>query len=246
MFQMTQTIQLLNEQGEAAPPRLSNVAVYDYSATLPPAQPVTNQQVAEVLFNIATVLTMQQDNPYRIAAYENAARGMMALRTPVAEIIAAGVKLELPGLGERLRRKITELVTTGRMTFYDDLCEESLPEDVRDLMSVAHVGPRTALRLTGHLGIHSVAELWEAAHNRRLREHHGFGPRSEQRLAEGAAIVLQARQMRDEISEDHEGAGETQEAEDGASGASPIAQSANMTDSTSAPAHVAATTSLVA
>lgn len=195
MFQITQTIQLLTDDG---------VAVSD-TRTLRDTQqpeggqsvtqaPVTNRQVAEVLFNIATMLEMQQGNPYRIAAYQNAARGMMGLRTEAATLLARGERLETPGLGDRLRRKITELVTTGRLTFYDDLCEESLPEDVRELMTVAHIGPRIALRLTSHLGIHNVRQLWEATESHRLREHYGFGARSEQRLADAAHITLLARQ----------------------------------------------------
>ena len=195
MFQVTQTIQLLTDDG---------VAVSD-TRTLRDGQqpeggqtvtraPVTNRQVAEILFNIATMLEMQQGNPYRIAAYQNAARGIMGLRTEVATILARGERLETPGLGDRLRRKIIELVTTGRLTFYDDLCEESLPEDVRELMTVAHIGPRIALRMTSHLGIHNVRQLWEATESHRLREHYGFGARSEQRLAEAAHAALLARQ----------------------------------------------------
>jgi len=203
MFQVTQTIQLLDEQGkavsatDAAP--TSNVAGAPQSAEQllgerTVTSPISNQQVAEILFNIATLLEMQQGNPYRIAAYQNAARGMMGLREPVAAILARGARLELPGLGDRLRRKIGELVATGRLTFYEDLCEESLPEDVRELMTVAHVGPRIALRLTNHLGVHNVVQLWEAARAHRLREHYGFGPRSEQRFEEAAHAALLAQQ----------------------------------------------------
>ncbi len=194
MFQISQTIQVLNEDGQAvsAAQVVGEAGEPLGERTVTP--PVTNQQVAEILFNIATILEMQQGNPYRIAAYQNAARGMMALREPVAAILARGEKLELPGLGDRLRRKIGELVTTGRLTFYEDLCEESLPEDVRALMTVAHVGPRTALRLANHLDVHTVAQLWAMAQTHRLREHYGFGPRSEQRLAEAARAVLFANQ----------------------------------------------------
>lgn len=185
MFQLTQTIQLMphgeERVADAQPQAVTNVTN------------VTNAQVAEVLFNIATLLEMQQGNPYRIAAYRNAARGMLALAEPAAAILARGVRLETPGLGDRLRRKIGELVSSGRMTFYDDLCEESLPEDVRALMAVPRVGPRTALRLTEHLGIHSVVQLREAAEAEKLRIHFGFGPRSERRLAEGARAVLDGR-----------------------------------------------------
>lgn len=194
MFQVTQTIQLLDEQGNAVNDTHTLGDMGQPLGERIVAPPVTNEQVAEILFNIATLLEMQQGNPYRIAAYQNAARGMMGLREPVAAILARGERLTLPGLGDRLRRKIGELVTTGRLTFYEDLCEESLPDDVRELMTVAHVGPRIGLRLTNHLGVHSVAQLWEMAQTRHLREHHGFGPRSEQRLADAARAALLARE----------------------------------------------------
>lgn len=180
MFQYTQTVELVAGQSQNS----ENAG----------AVSVTNQQIAEVLFNIATILEMQQGNPYRITAYRNAARGLLALPVPAADIIQSGTPLVWPGLGRRLRRKITELVTTGRMTFYDELCAEALPDDVRQLMTVPRVGPLTALRLTGSLNIHSVAGLYEAAQTHKLREHYGFGPRSEARLEQSAARVLRAQQ----------------------------------------------------
>jgi len=174
MFQFTQSVQFRSDPGEqdALPIRVSN------------------QKIAEVLFNIATLLEMQQANPYRIAAYRRAARGLLTLAEPAAQIVARGEKLVVPGLGERLRRKITEFISTGRMTFYDDLVETSLPADVRDLMSVAFVGPRTALRLSGQFNIHTVAQLLDATERHTLRAAYGFGPRSEARLAEGARALL--------------------------------------------------------
>jgi DNA polymerase (family 10) len=176
MFQFTQSVEFVSEQGEHG------------AETLP--MRVSNSKIAEVLFNIATLLEMQQANPYRIAAYRTAARNILTLGEPAANMLARGEQLNVPGLGERLSRKITELIVTGRMTFYDDLCEASLPDDVRDLMRVAHVGPRTALRLSGQFGIHSVPQLLEAASNHKLRDAYGFGPRSEERLAEGARALL--------------------------------------------------------
>ena len=173
MFAFTQTVQFLSEDGAALP-----------------QAPVTNQQVAEVLFNIATLLEMQQANPYRIQAYRNGARGMLTLPEPAIDIIRRSEELRFDGLGVRLRRKITELLATGHMTFYDDLCEESLPDDARALMAVEYVGPRTALRLIGPMNIHSVEQLWDEAHNRRLQKHYGFGEKSERRLERAAEAVL--------------------------------------------------------
>ncbi len=152
--------------------------------------PISNRQIAEVLFNIATILQMQQGNPYRIEAYRNAARGITALVEPVGGYFMRGETPPVPGLGVRLRRKITELVTSGSMTFYSDLCRESLPEDALDLMRVPHVGPKTALRLTGQMNIHSVPELYQATLHQRLRQYFGFGKRSEERMRIGAEAVL--------------------------------------------------------
>ncbi len=173
MFQFTQSVRFVSDLSDAAAPMR-----------------VSNQKIADVLFNIATLLDRQQANPYRIAAYRRAARGVLALSEPAAQTLARGEPLRIPGVGERLRGKITELLVSGRMTFYDDLCEESLPEDVRDLMSVAFVGPRTALRLSSQFGIHTVAQLLDAATSHNLRDAYGFGPRSEARLARGARALL--------------------------------------------------------
>lgn len=175
MLQFTQSVQLVAEPGEDVAP-------------LP--MRVSNHKIAEALFDIATLLEQQEANPYRVAAYRSAARGLIALEEPAAAIIARGERLEVPGLGERLRRKITELVTTGRMTFADELHIASLPADVRALLVVPHVGPRTALRLSGEFDIHSVTQLLDAATHQRLRNAYGFGPRSETRLAAAAREAL--------------------------------------------------------
>lgn len=179
MFQFTQSVRFVSEPGER-----------DAES---PLTRISNQKIAEALFNIATLLEMQQANPYRIAAYRRAARSMLGLTESAAQVIARGEPLRIPGVGERLGRKITELIATGHMTFYDDLCEESLPDDVRDLMRAPHVGPRTALRLSGQFGIHSIEQLLTATTQHKLRGAYGFGPRSEERLAEGARSLV-ARQ----------------------------------------------------
>src|SRR5689334_4131577 len=95
-------------------------------------------------------------------------------------------QLDLPWLGPRLRRKLGELVTLGRMQFHVDLIAE-LPPALRELLSVPGVGPKTAERLIRELDVRSVEQLAEAAEQGRLRRLRGFGPRRERRLGEAAA-----------------------------------------------------------
>lgn len=193
IMQLTQTIQLVpplltrpGKRGKAGiQPMLPGLE------SEPVERPVvTNRQIAEVLSNITEILEIQNDNPYRIQAYRNAARGVLALEEPASEILARGEELPIPGLGQRLRKRIAELVETGTMTFYNNLCLLSLPRGVRSLMGIRYVGVNTAMRLYQELDIDSPEKLWNAAQQQRIRHLPGFGPRSEARLKEATEHFL--------------------------------------------------------
>jgi DNA polymerase/3'-5' exonuclease PolX len=196
IMQFTQTIQLV-----PTPLVRSNKRVIQ--PTLPGLEPeqsappkVTNRQIAEVLSGIADLLAAQNANPYRIQAYRNAARGVLDLPEPAADILARGEPLAIPGLGDRLRGRITELVQFGTMTFQNGLFMQTLPPGVRALMAVEHIGLSSAIRLHEELGIDSVEKLWWAAHQQRIRHLPGFGERSETRLKEAAEHLLKGNKNR--------------------------------------------------
>ncbi|HYO29393.1 MAG TPA: helix-hairpin-helix domain-containing protein [Thermomicrobiales bacterium] len=153
---------------------------------------VTNKDAAALLFNVATILELADDNPYRIRAYRRAARLLLA-RPQTADVNLVegkhGKELDLPGLGQRLRRKLGELLSTGRMRFYVELCAE-LPADVATLMQIPGVGPKTALRLHEELGLTTPAEVVAAADAGKLRALYGFGQKRERQIMAGAAEVV--------------------------------------------------------
>jgi DNA polymerase/3'-5' exonuclease PolX len=182
IMQLTQTIQLLPSAsiGMGKHPNQPALPGLEPEESTPPI--ITNRQIAEALSSIAELLEYQNANPYRVQAYRNAARGILELHEPAAEIIRRGKILPVPGLGRRLQFRIAELVHTGTMTFYNDLFMQSLPPAVRRLMAVEYVGPRSAIRLYEELGIQTPEQLWWAAHQQRIRTLHGFGARSEARL----------------------------------------------------------------
>lgn len=158
---------------------------------------VTNRQIAEVLSDIADILERQAGNQYRIAAYRHAARGILALEEPASTILARGEALPVPGLGDRLRVRISELVETGAITFFNALYAQSLPSGVRALLFVRNVGLQTALRLYDELGVDSPEKLYKAANEGKIHNLAGFGPRSEARLKVAAQRYL-AGQKRDQ------------------------------------------------
>jgi DNA polymerase/3'-5' exonuclease PolX len=200
IMQLTQTIRLFppaSMRSARATKAPTQPALPGLELEQPEKPAVTNRQVAEVLANIAEILEFQNANPYRIQAYRNAARGVLALEEPASAILARGAALPVPGLGQRLRKRIAELVDSGAMTFYNDLCVQTLPRGVRALMAVHFVGVQTAVRLYQELDIDTPEKLWNAARQQRIRKLYGFGPRSEARLLEAAEQFMHRKPVAD-------------------------------------------------
>ena len=72
-------------------------------------------QVAEVLVNIGTLLELKGENPFKTRAYQNAARTIETLSEPLDKLVAEERLGDIKGIGEALQKKITELVTTGKL-----------------------------------------------------------------------------------------------------------------------------------
>ncbi len=194
ILQLTQTIHLVpsaQSHPMRRPVQQPQLPGMELAAVEEPVQ-VTNRQIAEVLSKIADLLEYQNGNPYRIQAYRNAARGVLDLSEPAADILARNEQLPIPGLGYRLRTRIAELVHGGTMTFHDGIFLQSLPKDVRSLMEVEHIGPITAIRLHEELGIDTLEKLWNAVQQHRIRSIPGFGVRSEERIRQGLEPLIKS------------------------------------------------------
>jgi DNA polymerase/3'-5' exonuclease PolX len=196
IMQLTQSIQIM-------PPLKDRYAKHPIQPALPGMEPeelaaprITNRQIAEVLASIADLIESQQGNPYRVQAYRNAARGVLDLPEQVAAILDRGEELFIPGLGQRLHARITELVKSGTFTFQNGLSLPTLPQGVRVLLPLEHVGPYTAIRLYEELGVDSAETLYRAAQQQKIRHLPGFGIRSETRLKEAAEHALKRRTPR--------------------------------------------------
>jgi len=191
IMQITQTVQIM-------PPLQYKQARRSTQPMLPGMEPepeaapqITNRQIAEVLAGVADMIEAQNGNPYRIQAYRNAARGILDLQEPAAAILERGEPLPIPGLGQRLRTRIAELIYIGSMTINNGLYMQALPAGVRALLALEFIGPYTAIRLYEELGIDSVEKLQQEAQLHHIRKLPGFGALSEARLQRSAESALQ-------------------------------------------------------
>ena len=139
----------------------------------------TNIELAEALEQMAEVLVRQgESNPYRVQAYLQAAGMIREHAEPVARVYGDGGRdalTSLPGIGVSLAHHIAQYIESGRIGLRDRLLRADDPAAL--LATVPGVGKRLAERLVAELGIESLAELERAAHDGRLQDLDGVGPR---------------------------------------------------------------------
>jgi DNA polymerase (family 10) len=151
--------------------------------TLPP---MTNREMAQILFNIASVLREEGNiNSYRTRAYERAARALMGYPDQAFRMVDENQNVPFHRrwhIGKKLNAKIREMVQSGQLTQYFGLLDTQAPHR-RELMRVPGIGPKTADRIHHALGIRTRGELIGAARDGRLQFVPGFGPRRTRQIA---------------------------------------------------------------
>ena len=149
-----------------------------------------NEQVAQLLENIARLLTLKHDDPYRIGAYTDAARNIRGIADDIEALHQRGQLEEIQGVGPSIAEKVAEFLETGRTSYEQELEREIAPE-APDLLEIPSIGPVRARLIRERLGISTVSELERAAREHRLRALPGIGETLESRIAEEAALALQ-------------------------------------------------------
>lgn len=145
--------------------------------------PVHNNDIARIFEEIADLLEIKGDNPFRVRAYRMAALTLRDLGIELSDLIARGEELPpLKGIGEDLRKKIREIVETGTAKKLEELRKE-IPRGVRELMAIPGLGPKRAKLLFETLGIRDRNGLKEAIASGKLRTVKGFGAKLEAEIA---------------------------------------------------------------
>jgi DNA polymerase (family 10) len=122
---------------------------------------VNNKEIAKIFQNIADILELKGENTYKTRAYQSVARTIKRLPVELDIIIKEGRLREVAGVGEAIENKIFELVTTGKLNFYEKLKAES-PTGLFILLDIPGIGPKTAMLLINELDIESVDDLEKA------------------------------------------------------------------------------------
>lgn len=147
--------------------------------------PIHNNDVAGIFDELADLLEIKGENPFRIRAYRNAARTVASLSRSVADLAAEEKGLDgIPGIGKDLAEKIQTIVATKKLPVLEDLKKE-LPEGLSTLMRVRGLGPKRIAILYKKLKVASLEDLKRAAAGGKIRELPGFSEKTEKAILEG-------------------------------------------------------------
>ena len=145
---------------------------------------MTKNEIADVLNEIAVLLDLKGENPFKIRAYQSGARVLESLEEDLGKIIAEDRLGSIKGIGEALVKKITELYTTGKLKYYDELCASVAPGLI-EMLDIPGLGPKKIKALASKLGIDSIAALTKACEEGRVAELDGFGEKTQEKLLAG-------------------------------------------------------------
>jgi DNA polymerase (family 10) len=151
------------------------------------------EQVAAILDEIGTLLEIQGENAFRCNAYHNAARAVEQLETSLEEAIDNNTLGQVRGIGETLRDKITTLVKTGRLAFYEDL-RKTTPPGLFQMLRIQGLGPKKVKALYDQLGIDDLEKLKAACEAGVVAKLKGFASKTQEKILEGIEFVSQTGQ----------------------------------------------------
>ncbi len=146
-----------------------------------------NLDMARIFDEIADILEVKGENPFRIRAYRRAARTIETLVQDLKVIAERGGVSELkkiPGVGEGIAKKIVEIAKTGDCKKHRELMQE-VPPGLLELLAIPRIGPKTIAKLYEELEIKSVEELEEAAKAHKLEALPGLGAKVEENILKG-------------------------------------------------------------
>jgi DNA polymerase (family X) len=138
---------------------------------------MTNKSIANVFSDLADIMELHEENPFKIRSYQNAYLTLRKLDTPLAEMNDQNIA-EIKGVGKAIGEKIRELLNTGELQTLQKY-KDITPDGICKLLTVNGLGPKKIRQLWKELSAESVGELLYACNENRLIELKGFGKKTQ-------------------------------------------------------------------
>jgi DNA polymerase (family 10) len=148
------------------------------------SETISKKDIIRILEEIGVYLEIKGESPFKVIAYCNAARRLETLEEDLEELVRRDGLTTLKGIGDALSKKITELVTMGRLEYYDEL-KASIPPGHLEMLRIPGLGPKKIRALHEKLAVETLGELEYACRENRLIELPGFGEKTQHKILTG-------------------------------------------------------------
>ena len=142
---------------------------------------MTKEEIACSLEQIAALLELKGENPFKVRAYTNAARAIETFGGNVPNLQDEEAVAKIPGIGKSIALKIKELAGTGSLKYLEDL-RAQFPEAILELFSISGLGAKKIKALYDQLNVSSIEQLRQACEAGRVAELPGFGETTQAKI----------------------------------------------------------------
>lgn len=165
---------------------------------------MTNKEIARAFADLAAIMELHDENPFKIKSYQNAYITLRKLDTPLETMSKADMDT-VKGIGKSTAEKIVELLKTGEMQAFRQYADKT-PAGVVEMLHIKGFGPKKIQAVWKELEIETVGELLYACNENRLIELHGFGKKTQDEVRKNTEYYLKSRNkvhwaVADEITE---------------------------------------------
>lgn len=143
---------------------------------------INNTEIAQTFEELADLLEINDDNPFRVRSYRTAAQNIRSMGHSLSTMVENGDDLtRIPGIGNEIAQKIQHLVEAGELEALNRLYDE-LPQSLTTLVKVEGLGPKRVKTLYNELGIETIDELKKALQEHKVQQLTGFGEQTEKNI----------------------------------------------------------------
>lgn len=146
------------------------------------------KQIAKILKEMAVLMEIRGDNPFKVRAHENAARILEGLNADIKELVDSGEITKIKGIGKGTAEKIVTLLNDGKLDEFEELKAE-IPAGLLEMSKISGMGAKKIKAVWVELGITTVAELEAAAKEDRLSGMKGFGGKTQEKILQNIELL---------------------------------------------------------
>ncbi len=151
-----------------------------------------NAEIATIFEQMAAMLSILDENPFKIRAYKKAAVNILELSEAIEDRVSTGDVTDIPGVGKDLASKVSEYVQTGEIEEFDKL-QEKVPLEMTELLGILGLGPKTLALLYRELHVRGLEDLEKVLDSKEVLEFKGLGQKKVDEIKRGIPLLKEKR-----------------------------------------------------